>query len=60
VQKFALEYRDGNEWKKIFTGTTLGEMFDKQFEPVVAREFRLNILDATDGPSINEIELLEN
>ncbi|MDB6064352.1 MAG: Alpha-L-fucosidase [Pedosphaera sp.] len=60
VQKFALEYRDGNEWKTIFTGTTIGEKFDRQFEPVMAREFRLNILDATDGPTISEIELLKN
>jgi hypothetical protein len=25
--------------------------------PVMAREFRLNILDAADGPTINEIDL---
>ena len=32
---------------------------DRTFSPVTAREFRLNILDATDGPTIAEIELLE-
>ena len=40
-------------------GTTLGRGFQKQFPPVTAREFRLNILDATDGPTISEIEFLE-
>jgi alpha-L-fucosidase len=58
IQKFEFQYRDGNDWKTIFTGTTLGDNFEKSFNPVTAREFRLNILDATDGPTINEIELL--
>jgi hypothetical protein len=43
----------------IFTGATLGEQFQKSFEPVTAREFRLNILEATEGPTINEIKLSE-
>jgi alpha-L-fucosidase len=59
VQKFEFQYRSGNDWKTIFSGTTLGENFRKSFEPVTAREFRLNILDATGGPTINEIELLQ-
>jgi len=58
IQKFEFQYRDGNDWKIIFSGTTLGDDFQKSFNPVTAREFRLNILDATDGPTINEIELL--
>ncbi len=58
IQKFEFQYRDGNDWKTIFIGTTLGDSFQKSFNPVTAREFRLNILDATDGPTINEIELL--
>lgn len=58
VQKFEFQYRAGEEWKTIFSGTTLGKQFEKHFTPVTAREFRLNILDATDGPTIYEIELL--
>jgi len=57
VQKFELQYRDGSDWKTVLGGTTLGENFQKDFAPVTAREFRLNILDATVGPTINEIEL---
>ncbi|HEY2082066.1 MAG TPA: alpha-L-fucosidase [Verrucomicrobiae bacterium] len=60
VQKFEFQYRDGANWKTIFAGTTLGEQFHQKFAPVTAREFRLNILDATDGPTINEIELLSD
>ena len=57
VQKFEFQYREGNDWKTIFDGTTLGEHFQKDFPPVTAQEFRLNVLDATVGPTINEIEL---
>jgi len=61
VRKFEFQYRDGAEWKTLFTGDKIGEWFAKKLdEPVTAREFRLNILDATDGPTISDIELLEN
>jgi alpha-L-fucosidase len=59
VQKFEFQYRDVNEWNTIFTGTTLGGQFQKQFKPVTAREFRLNILEASGGPTISEIEFSE-
>ena len=59
VQKFEFQYRAGDEWKTIFTGTTIGGQFEKSFPAVTAEEFRLNILDATDGPTISEIELGE-
>ena len=58
VQKFEFQYRDGGDWKTLFSGTTLGQNFNQEFEAVTAKEFRLNILDATQGPTINEIELV--
>ena len=58
VQRFELQYQAGNEWKTIFSGTMLGENFRQKFEPVTAEKFRLNILEATQGPSISEIQLL--
>ena len=57
VQKFEFQYRDGDDWKTIFEGTIMGENFQKDFAPVTAREFRLNVLDATTGPTINDIDL---
>ena len=60
VRKFEFQYRDGADWKTIFAGTTLGETFHQKFAPVTAGEFRLNVLDATQGPTINEIELLSD
>ena len=43
------------------TGTisNSGERFEQKIQPVTAREFRLNILDATEGPTISEIELVQ-
>ncbi len=57
VQKFEFQYRDGGEWKTIFSGTTIGDNFQQDFAPVTAQEFRLNILDASFGPTINDIDL---
>lgn len=59
VKQFEFQQRAGAEWKTLFTGATLGRAFQKQFPPVTSREFRLNILDAADGPTIAEIEFLE-
>jgi len=59
VRQFEFQYRDGESWKTIFSGQKLGPSFVQKFEPVTAQHFRLNILDASEGPTINEIELLE-
>ncbi len=59
VTKFEFQYRDGGEWITIFSGTQIGAKFQKKFEPLTAKEIRLNILDATEGPTISEIELSE-
>ena len=59
VTKFEFQYRDGGAWKTIFSGTKIGDQFQKKFAPVKAQEFRLNILDATEGPTIAEIEFNE-
>jgi len=59
VRQFEFQYRDGEAWKTIFAGEQIGPSFQRKFEPVIAREFRLNILQATNGPTLSEIELLE-
>jgi len=56
VQKYELQYRDGETWKTFLTGATLNANFETAFPPVKAQEFRLNILSAKQGPTINEIE----
>ncbi|HEV2693463.1 MAG TPA: alpha-L-fucosidase [Verrucomicrobiae bacterium] len=56
VKNYELQYRDGADWKTFLTGATLDANFEVTFPTVKAREFRLNILSATQGPTINEIE----
>jgi len=58
VREFELQYRDGKTWKTFARGTKIGSDYTKQFEPVTARQVRLNILDSTDGPTLWEFQLL--
>jgi alpha-L-fucosidase len=57
VRKFELQYKTGAEWKTLLSGTRLGAGFSKSFTPVTAQHVRLNILDASEGPTINEFQL---
>ena len=57
VREFELQCKDGDAWRTIARGTTLGERRTLEFEPVTARIFRLNILKATEGPTIWEFQL---
>jgi alpha-L-fucosidase len=57
VRRFELQVKEGENWKTILTGTTIGADFEKRFDPVTARVVRLNILEATEGPTINVFEL---
>ena len=60
VQRFELQRFEGGEWKTFHRGTTLGEAWLGQFEPVTAQRVRLNILEAADGPTLWELELFAN
>ena len=57
VRKFELQYKDGEAWKTFFSGTRIGEEYAQAFDPVTAQVVRLNILEATDGPTIWEFQL---
>jgi len=56
VQNYELQYRDGTGWRTFLTGATLNANFEIKFPAVKARELRLNILSAKQGPTIQEIE----
>ncbi|MHC1767790.1 MAG: alpha-L-fucosidase [Verrucomicrobiia bacterium] len=59
VRKFAIEaWRDG-QWNLCHSGENLGARLSVQFEPVTAQKARLNITEATDGPTIWEFQLFE-
>ena len=57
VRKFELQIKTEDAWRTIHTGTTLGPDYSANFEPVTAQHVRLNILEATDVPTIWEFQL---
>ncbi len=59
VRRFELQWLDGSDWKTFCTGTTLGELWSRRFAPVTAQRVRLNILDATNGPTLSEFSLFD-
>lgn len=58
VQEFELQYKNNSQWKTFARGTKIGDAYSKAFEPVTARQVRLNILKSTDGPTIWEFQLM--
>lgn len=46
-------------WRTLHVGATLGRDWSQSFRPLAARRFRLQILDATNGPTLEESELRE-
>ncbi len=58
IQKFQLERLEGDAWKPFFEGKTVGEKGEFKFETVTAQQVRLNILEATEGPTIWEFQIL--
>jgi alpha-L-fucosidase len=59
VRRFELQWLEGTEWRTFYSGKTIGEWLTCEFAPVTAREVRLNVLEATDGPTLWEFQLFE-
>ena len=57
IEKFELDYRDGNDWKKATEGTTVGYKRLLQFEPVTTDKVRLKIISSRLNPTIAEMGL---
>ena len=55
IRSFELEVREGDGWTTILTGTTMPAEYLEDFPPVTAQVVRLNILNATDGATINDV-----
>jgi alpha-L-fucosidase len=60
TEEFALEYLEGDTWKEAFRGATIAGEKLITFTPVTASRFRLNILKASDVPTIEEFTLYAN
>jgi alpha-L-fucosidase len=57
TQQFAIEWKDGDVWKELARGATIAGEKEIAFRPVTARHVRLNILKATEVPTIEEFDL---
>jgi hypothetical protein len=60
TRKFELQKKTGGKWETFFKGTILGESYSATFPPLTARHVRLDIVSATDVPTIWEVELSDN
>jgi alpha-L-fucosidase len=59
VRGFQLQYKVDSQWKSAYEGRKIVSTRRFDFDPVTARYFRLNILRATEGPTIWEMQLFE-
>jgi len=60
VRSFEFKYKSGEAWKTAFTRESIGRWFQKKLDtPITTSAFRLNILDASEGPTIADIEFFE-
>ena len=58
IKKFALEYKENEEWKPIFTEANMPQnQYSKVFDAVKARLFRFHILEATGDLAPTSFEL---
>jgi hypothetical protein len=57
TQQFSVEAQVGDTWKTLVSGTTIGGELHLNFEPVKARVFRVNILKASDTPTLTEFQI---
>lgn len=55
VRKFELQKKSGDRWETFHSGGALGAHFKATFAPVTTTAIRLNILDASEGPTITEV-----
>ncbi len=57
VRKFAIECWQNGQWLPCYSGENLPATLNAPFDAVTAQRFRLNVTEATDGPTIAEFQL---
>jgi alpha-L-fucosidase len=57
VQQFEVQAQETGRWKTIFQGGEIGEGYSASFAPATVQIVRLNIVRASEGPTINEFQL---
>jgi alpha-L-fucosidase len=59
IRRFELQIKDNDNWRTILDGKEIGPYFYRQIPPTSAQHIRLNVLDATDVPTIWEFQLFD-
>ena len=59
VRQYELQAEVDGRWQAFHRGTTLGDRAALEFKPVTAQRIRLNLLDASDGPTIWEFQVFK-
>jgi len=59
IEEFELQADRDGRWKTFARGGKIGSGLELKFQPVAVQKVRLNILKATDGPTIWEFLLFE-
>ncbi len=59
IQRFDLQVKEGDRWRTLLEGTTVGTYFVRQCEPTSSRLIRLNIHEASDVPTIWEFQIFD-
>jgi alpha-L-fucosidase len=57
VSRFELQRKDGDRWQTFARGSRIGDEYVQRFSPITAQIVRLNIIEATEGPTIWEFQL---
>ena len=60
IEGFVLEYKDGQDWKKITEGTTVGFKRLLRFPAITAENLRLRILSSRLNPTIAEMGIYKS
>ncbi|MCB9766935.1 MAG: alpha-L-fucosidase [Candidatus Omnitrophica bacterium] len=55
VESFRLQFARKGNWETFYEGTTIGRNWAAKFDPVTAQRIRLEITQASDGPTLRDI-----
>lgn len=59
VESFVFDYWDGNDWKTVSDGTTIGYKRILRFEPMTASKVRLRITSSRLNPNLSSLGLFK-
>jgi alpha-L-fucosidase len=57
IRKFELQAKQGNVWRTFHRGTTIGEDFTLEFDPITAQFVRLQVMETTINPLVAEFQV---